>query len=296
MKVLITGASGFVGGNFLKSLSKRKECQLIGTYQHHPLKFPFSENVLVDITDRETTLRLEHTQPDLILHCAALANIAQCEANPEEAHRINVAGTKNIVALAKNTGAKLVYISTDSVFDGEKGNYTEADIPLPKTVYGKTKLEGENHCMEANRGCLVARINVFGKSHCTSALSFAESILDKLKKGERFQGFADAIFTPLYLPYLLETIIDLVAKPAEGIFHITGCEALSKYEFAKKVARVFHFDERLIQKSSIQNISQKISYPKNTSLDNSKMLKLLNKKLPSLDQMLMEFAEDSFED
>lgn len=295
--MLVTGASGLVGGNFIKSLSQKKGVKLVGTYKSHPLKFSFCENALVDITDREATLRLDRFKPELILHCAALANIAQCEANLKEAQRINVKGTKNILALANNTGAKLAYISTDSVFDGEKGNYTEADIPHPKTVYGQTKLEGESHCLEANLGCLVARINVFGKNHSTPALSFAESILDKLKKGEPFQGFADAIFTPLYLPTLLETIMELVFKPAEGVFHTTGCEALSKYEFAKKIAQIFHCEEARIQKSSIRSISQKIAYPKNTSLDNSKTLKLLNKKFPSLDQMLTEFyAENSFED
>jgi len=190
------------------------------------------------------------------------------------------------------TNAKLIYLSTDVVFDGKKGNYTEKDITNPPNIYGKTKLEGEKYILSIGKNGIVARTNLFGKDIFKNKLSFIESILDKLSKGKEYNAFYDVIFSPLYIITLIDYLMELYKKDANGIFHVVGSESLSKYEFALLVAETFNYNKLLIKKETIDSLypKDKIKRNKNCSLDNSKMLNILGlKSTPTMKEMLINF-------
>ncbi len=294
-KIIITGGSGLVGSNFVKGLSNKKkynECRLFSLYNFHPTNFKSCENIKVDITNRDEVISLLKIKPDLIIHCAAVTGISFCEKNRELANKINISATKNIVELAKKTNAKLIYLSTDAVFDGLKGNYSETDEPSPVNVYGKTKLDGEKVCINSYENTVIARISFFGKNLVNKKSSFVGNIINNLKKGKIYYGFYDAKTSLIYIKNLLDLIIKIYEEDAKGIYHIGGLESPSKYEFAKLVSEVFGFEINLVKKASIESLYAKdhIKRSKDCSFNISKILNLLNiKSILTLKEMVIDF-------
>lgn len=289
-KIIITGGSGMVGSNFLKTLAKH-DFGLVSIYNSNPTNFKFCENIKADITDAKEITKLKRLLPSIIIHCAALTNIKQCESNPELAKKINVIGTKNIVELAKVTNARLFYISTDAVFDGVKGNYSEHHVPKPATIYGKTKFEGEEECLKYENSSII-RTNVFGKNYKKDKTNFVENVLFHLKSKQQYPAFVDVKNSPIYVKTLLNIITKLFEQNKNGIFHISGNENLSRYKFAKILAKVFDYDQKSIKKSSVKTLPKEIKYPKKLNLNNTKIIKLLKIKIPKIEDMVKEFRRD----
>lgn len=290
--ILVTGGSGLVGSNFITQLSTNKDYNLISLYNDHPTDFKFCKNIKVDITNRTKVLNLRKLEPDIIIHCAAITNFAFCELYTELARNVNVTGSRNIALLAKDSSSKLVYLSTDAVFSGNKGNYNENDKPTPATVYGETKLLGEKVCFDSYDNTIVVRTNMFGKNIIIKKLSFIENILHNLKNENIYLGFIDSKKTPIFVVNLLDIIMRLVKKDTDGIYQVGGNDPISNYDFARLVAKTFDYDVNLIKKASIEIISKDIRYPKNVTLDNSKLLNFLNYDMPKIKQMLQVFKED----
>lgn len=299
-KIIITGASGVVGSNLVKNIITNKKYELICLFNENNININSCLNIKVDITNTEEVLELWKLKPDFIIHCAALTNINFCENNQALAYNINVNGTKNIVELAKKAGAKLIYISTDAVFDGIKGNYNEEDSPNPMNIYGKTKHEGEKICMKNLVNSIIARISVFGFSlnehRGDKKKSFIENIVYRLNNRKELVGFIDAKTSMIYVKYLGDILIKLFEKDLNGIFHIGGLQSLSKYEFMIRIAEIFGFDNSLIKKSSIESLNNNdhIRRPKDCSFDITKFINAINFKIPDLDNMLREFKKDYF--
>jgi len=291
MKIIVTGGSGMVGSNFIHFMSK-KNITLLSVYYSNPTNFNYCDNHKIDIVNKEAVLNLKKFNPDIIIHCAAITNIAFCEENPRIAYNVNVKGTKNLIELAKITQAIFVYISSDAIFDGEKGMYTEDNPPNALTVYGKTKAEGEYYCSNNYNLSIIIRTNVFGRNNFIPKTSFVESLLQNLEKNIPYSAFTDAIFSPIYVEELLEIVLELAQKKSYGTYNVVSSVALTKYEFAKTLAKAFDYDLNLIKESSVTTISQNIKYPKNVSLDNHKISKILNRKIPPLTEMLERFRKE----
>ena len=130
---------------------------------------------------------VEEEKPEVILHCAAIANMEACEANPQLAHEVNAVLPGRIAQVARKHEIQMIHISTDAVFDGTKGNYNESDTPHPLSVYARTKLEGENAVLSANPEALVARVNFYGWS-VSGTRSLAEFFVNDVAKGSRSKG------------------------------------------------------------------------------------------------------------
>ncbi len=284
-KVLITGGSGQVGSNLAFGLAQ--DFDVCSLYNRHQTNFAGCYNIKLDLTKREEVLKLVSLQPEIIVHCAALTSFADCETNPGLAKLLNVEVTVNILELVKQSKAKLIYLSTDAVFKGDRGDYKENDFPDATSLYGKTKAEGEKVCLNYENS-LVLRINIFGKSYAQEKRNFIGNLLASLEKGESYGAFTDAYFTPLYIKYLTESIRKLINSDAKGIFHVTGSEKLSKYAFAKEVAKIFGYNEDLIKKSVVGNRI----YPRDISLKNNKLLGLINLKIPNVNEMINEFKQE----
>ena len=162
-KILVTGASGLLGLNFCYQMFENH--QITGVINQNPLKNVPFEVIKEDLSHPQIVLKLiDEIKPDVILHCAAMANIDQCETRPDRAERVNAELPNELAYHTKKQGIKLVHISTDAVFDGENGYYNENDKPNPLGVYAKTKLAGEEGVTNENPDAIIARVNFYGWS------------------------------------------------------------------------------------------------------------------------------------
>ncbi|NTW44786.1 MAG: nitrous oxide-stimulated promoter family protein, partial [Anaerolineaceae bacterium] len=226
-RCLVTGASGLLGLNLCLQFSPTFEVfGVSNTISLSSLPFQTTKKSLEEPEAIENII--DQYKPDIIFHCAAMANIDQCEENPELTFRINAELPGKIAYLSKRKGIKLVHISTDAVFDGQKGNYTEDDQPNPLGVYAKSKLEGENYVSENNPEALIARVNFYGYS-ITGKRSLSEFFLNNLLDNKSMLGFTDVFFCPLIVNDLVDLLHEMINADLCGIYHTLSCESLSKY-------------------------------------------------------------------
>lgn len=249
MRILVTGASGLLGLNFCLSMAERHT--ITGITHTHALNNPPFGNLRADLVDQEMMRKLIlENKPEMVLNCAAMANVDDCEKNQRAAQATNADLPGNIAVICHEENIKLVHISTDAVFDGKMGDYSEEDEPHPLSVYASTKLEGEEKVLKNNPQALVARVNFYGFS-LGGKRSLAEFFLNNLREKRQVNGFVDVMFCPLYTPHLAEILMAMVEKDLKGIYHVVSPECLSKYAFGTRIARKFGFDTNLIQPVSV---------------------------------------------
>ncbi len=209
-------------------------------------------------------------RPAAVVHCAALTDVNACESRRDEAWQLHVDSTQ----ILAEYNLKLVYISTDSVFDGRRGNYLEGDETNPLNHYAATKLAGEKAAAGDQAEAVILRTNIYG-SHSARhpGKSLAEWALGALEKQEEIRGFHDVYFNPLYTGQVAELVHEAVIGkrfPA-GTYHAGSTQSISKYEFLCVLARCFGYDDTLIQSVSIDEMGFDAERPKNTVLNIERM-------------------------
>lgn len=248
-RILVTGASGLLGLNF--ALRYHADHQVSGVVHRNPLNNPPFQQIVADLSDAETLQAvLDQSEPEVVLHCAALANVDECEHDPQRAFQVNVALPAGLARAAARHGFRLVHLSTDAVFDGQRGNYSEEDTPNPLSVYARSKWLAEQRVLEACPQALVARVNFYGWS-LSGQRSLGEFFYYNLKEGRPVKGFTDVYFCPLEATQLADLLLRLVEKGAAGLYHVVSSECQSKYAFGVSIARRFGLDERLIEPVSV---------------------------------------------
>ena len=249
MRLLVTGASGLLGLNL--SLHALEQGHEVFGVDKLALRAPF-DFLQADLLDADSIVRmLDAARPDAVIHCAALADVDTCEANPDLARALNAALPRRIAENTARRGIRMIHISTDAVFDGEKeGVYVETDTPRPLSVYAETKLEGEKNVLEANPRAVVARVNFYGWSP-SGKRSLAEFFVRNLREGNRVNGFEDVWFCPAFVGDLANILLAILKKNLHGLYHAVGRECMSKYAFGVQIARRFGFDESLISPISV---------------------------------------------
>ncbi len=275
-KILITGATGMLGSKIAEYLSKTEKYKVFVTGRKSINNaYDYTQADLLNAEERNNLLH--HVQPDVIVHCAANVNLNDCELNPENAYKIHVHTSEQLAAYNPEN-CKIIYISTDSVFDGNKKNYTEEDKPAPLNIYAETKFKGEHAVAETNFNHLILRTNIYGFNSAANNNSLFEWIYKNLSAGNAITGFTDIIFNPLYTGQVADIIINCLEKNLTGVFH-AGCEEeISKYTFAKKIAGAFSLDKSLIQPGNSNSVSSTLKRPKNTTLNHTALDKALKKK------------------
>lgn len=270
MRILVTGASGLLGLNFC--LEKAKEHDIYGIVHRTQLANPPFTLIRQDLTNRNALSELfDHTQPELVVNCAAMANVDQCEEHPIQAAKINTKVPGFLAEICGEREIPFVHVSTDAVFDGEKGDYKETDIPCPLSIYAKTKLEGEKRVLDINQQALIARVNFFGFS-ITGKRSLAEFFLRNLISGKKIYGFTDILFSPMYVNDLVGTLFTVIEKKLSGIYHIVSPDHLSKYDFGMLISEKFNLDGSLILPDSYLKGDLIAKRSPNLFLDVSKLL------------------------
>lgn len=284
-RLFITGASGLLGSNIIVTVPKK--FSVYGSYNTNKVNFKNCTLLKVDISDKTQVKKIKDVNPDLIVHCAAYVNVDGCEQKPDYAYQSNVIGTENIVNISEEVGCYLIHISTDAVFDGKKGNYSENDKTNPINVYGKTKLEAEEIVKKSDTNHCIARTNIYGWNKLNK-FSIAEWMIDKLSKNEELPSFKDVTFTPILVNNLSVALFEIFDKKINSVLNVSGSESCNKLEYAKTISHVFNYNEELIKPISVDDLNLPAKRGKNISLNTSKAQSLLKTELYNVKDGLQE--------
>jgi dTDP-4-dehydrorhamnose reductase len=287
MKLLVTGASGLLGLNV--ALEAMAAHEVVAVDRGKLLNAPFKvlKADLLDVGAVDTIL--DTAKPDWVVHCAALADLDSCEANAELAWRLNAELPGEMAAACAQRDIRLIHISTDAVFDGQKeGFYTETDEPNALGMYSQTKLEGERAVQSAYPGAIVARVNFYGWS-LSGKRSLAEFFFNNLKNDKSMSGFTDVKFCPMLVNDLAQVLLQMLEKDLRGLYHVVGPQAMSKYQFGVEIARKFGLRESGISPKSILSSSLTARRSHNLSLSTHKLSTDLGQVLPTFSTGLDKF-------
>lgn len=271
MNVLIIGASGLVGGNCLKHFSEQPDVNAIGTYFSYKTgELDYFDTLNPDNPDN---FDIEAFNPDAIVHCGALTHVDYCEDHVEESHDKTVKSTLNVIELCKKTSAKMVFISTDYVFDGENGPYDE-DAPVnPLGVYAKHKLEAERAVLKDLPESIVIRItNVYGDEERKK--NFVIRIVDQILEGKKLtlKLPVDQYATPVNAWDVARAIFLLITDNKSGIYNINSTDFVNRVELVKIILARFPDAEYEMEQLSTAELNQPAPRPLMGGLKNDKFL------------------------
>ncbi len=252
-RVLVTGGSGFLGHNLGTSLSRRHE--VFSGYCINPPDAGKITPVQFDVADAGEVLSTIHRlRPGLVVHSAAMSQPDECERRPERALEVIVAGTRNIAEACAGIPARLVHISTDLVFDGERGMYAEDDAVHGISVYARAKIQAERIVLAAMPSAVILRVallfGIGGSSHPGSVVS----ALGRWREGREQTFYSDQFRTPAYAPQVAEVIERLFENPnLGGTFHLGGADRVSRFEFAAALAERAGISPDLVRQGSMHD-------------------------------------------
>lgn len=258
---MVIGASGMVGEHIVTTLNSL-ERKTIATYNRTSI--PSASHLDVS-NEKEVNKLVKDANPQIIFVPAALTNVDYCETHPEEAYNINVSGVKNVVKASNSIGAKLIYFSTDYIFDGKNGPYDEEAATNPISIYGLQKLEAENYVTIFAKDYLIIRTTVvYGWER--QGKNFIYRLVKSLSNGQPVKVPIDQVGSPTYANNLSQIAVHLSETTLSGVINITGPSQVSRYEFAKKAANIFHLDENLVIPVQTESLNQPARRPKQAGL------------------------------
>lgn len=277
MKVLVTGANGQLGYDVVEELNFRNIKHYGATRKDFDLcDFNMTEKFIIAY------------HPDVVIHCAAYTAVDKAEDEKKLCRAVNAGGTENIAKICKKIDAKMLYISTDYVFDGtKKGFYEIDDIPNPINFYGQTKLEGERVVQEILEKYFIVRISwVFGKR----GNNFVKTMLRIGKERKEISVVSDQIGSPTYTVDLAQLLVDMVQTNKYGIYHVTNEGECSWAEFAEEIFKVAGMDVKVNHITS-EEYQTKTKRPKNSMMSKEDLVKNGFKTLQSWQKSIIEFIE-----
>lgn len=268
--MLVIGGTGLVGNALLRAWTARGAEVAAATYHSHP-SGGFLQLDMRDL-DKVRTLLKAH-RPSVVAVPAANPFVDYCELHPEETRKVNVDGTLNVARACRDLGARMIFYSSDYVFDGLKGSYTEEDAPCPINEYGRQKAEAERGVLACDPRNLVLRTSgAYGWQW--EPKNFVLQVRRTLGDGKPMR-VADVRYNPTYVENLAEITAALVSAGAAGIFHTVGAEEIARDEFARRAARAFGLDASLIQTVPAAEFKSPTPRPKQSSLRTEKVRRVL---------------------
>ena len=269
MRVLVTGGTGLLGWWIAGRLASAGYDVVATYHSNKPTPISNVEWRRLDITSPESvSTTIADVKPDIVIHSAAYTDVDGCQENKRKAIATNYLGTTWVARSVAKRGARLIYISTDYVFDGSRGNYKEDDEPNPVNYYGLTKLLGEAAIRAKERSLVVRVSGLYGYSP-TGKKNFAVKVVDTLVSGGTVKAFYDQFLSPTYAPALAGLLVRAIEKSLEGVIHIAGSR-LSRYEQALLIASILGAPRDRVVPVSLGDLALPAPRPKDSSLDTSK--------------------------
>ena len=264
IRVLVVGGSGFVGRHVMNHFSSQ------GTSQSGESGF-----IKMDIRDPEITRKvLKQIEPDLVINASGMTNVDYCESHVEEAISVNAHAVGMLADAAEKCGATLCHISTDYVFSGDRGNYSEDDDTGPINAYGISKLMGEKELQ--GRKCIIIRISTpYGINFPGKKTTFMDFVISSLRSGKKIRIVTDQLTTPTYTGDIPIAIERLFSLNKTGIYHLGSTECISRHSFAELLADVFSLDSGLIEPVKTSEMGFAAKRPLNTCMNVSKISKII---------------------
>lgn len=295
MKILITGSNGLLGQKLVKLITDQGQHELIATARGKdrlPKKSGYIFESLDITSEQEVFDVIEKHQPDVIINTAAMTNVDQCETEKEECWKLNVLAVEHLIKASEKYNAFLIQLSTDFIFDGEDGPYTEEATANPVSYYGESKLVAEKLLLESKIDWAIARtVLVYGIAHDMSRSNIILWVKKSLEDGKDIQVVDDQWRTPTLAEDLAKGCLLIAEKKAKGIYNISGDDLLTPYEMAIKTAEFFNLPQSTMTKSDSTKFKQTAKRPPKTGFILDKAKRDLGYKPHSFDEGIKVLAE-----
>lgn len=284
-KYLVIGASGQIGGALLEESLKANH-ETLGTSYKQNLSEP--NFVTTDIlSDQSVKNTISKFKPDVVFACAALANVDYCQTHPEESRATNLDGIKRIANYCNEFNSRLVFLSTDYVFNGKEGPYKEDATPDPINYYGEHKLLAEQYVKANSKNFLIVRTTItFGNERVGK--NFYLVLKSKLSQGQEMKVPTDQYGSPSYNKSIAQALVELGTSDLQGVLNISSETFISRYEFALLIARIFNLNKELIIPVTTPELNQAARRPMNAGLIIDKAKSILKTKLMTAEEALLD--------
>lgn len=288
MRILITGANSLLGKSLWENVPKNYQL-LLSHLPKQNIKAANAKTTLLDVTDKKQVLKVAKSfRPNIIIHLAALSNVDFCQAHPRLALQVNVKGTKNIIDACNNFNSKLIFTSTNGIFNGKNPPYNEKSTPHPIHTYGQSKLEAEKIIKKSGIPSLTTRlVTMYGWKPPKARHNPVTWLFEELKQGKTLTMVTDIYANPLFAPSAAEAIWKLIEKKALGTYHIAGKTSVNRYQWTQKTAKIFGFKKASIKPTTSTSFQHLTTRPKNTTLSSKKLERTIKWKPLSLSQGLL---------
>ena len=282
MKLLVLGGSGLIGNALLKN--SKNEFDILTTFYKNPVAIKNVRSFQYSFPDDLNNLRelLEKEKPDVLVNTMGYSNIDFCELNKSDTEMLHVEVTEKICKLCENIGTKQIFLSSDYVFDGEKGNYSEDDVPNPVNYYGLSKLKAEQLILKNPINTIIRTSVIYDWDY---RARFFNSVIKNLQSNQAINATTDVYNSVTFLDNLVESIFKVITLNQNGIFHVVDSACVNRFEFAEMIAKIFRLDKNLIKTVSVQDEPKNIAKrPKNACLNNSKAKKELGLNFNTIEE------------
>jgi len=289
MKFLVTGSFGLVGTQITKDLVEQNHTVFSCYYKEKPA---YGIPILLDLADKNKIIQtILETNPDRIIHLAAITDVDLCEEDKELAFLINAKATEILAKQAAKIGAFFLYVSTDYVFDGNDKLKKENNPTNPLGYYGQSKLEGEFALNNLASSWCIARTSTPFGLHKTKK-SFPIWVKENLESNKEIPVLVDQFTSPTYVPNLSKMLIEITLRQITGVIHVAGATRISRYEFAELLSQKLELNKTLLKPITSNEINWKAKRPLDSSLDISLATEILREKPQTLEQSLDHFIKD----
>ena len=278
-KLFITGGTGFLGGHLLLQAVGEWEVFASARSEHpvvpcvHWLKMDLSE-------EKGIASAFAAIGPDAVIHAGAMSNVDRCESERDKALAVNAKSSAILAGLCEDTGCRMVFVSSDMVFDGEKGNYSETDPPGPVNYYGETKRIAEEWVLLGCSRSVCGRAALIYGVPAMGGTSFSYQMLKRLSMGKEVGLFFDQYRSPIQVQSLAAALLELASSSFTGILHLGGSERIDRYTFGLRVAEARGYSKSLLKPVAMNDVPSKAARPRDASMDVSRAEEVLKTKLP----------------
>lgn len=285
MRVLVTGAAGMLGATLVDQWQNKYD--VFATDKEEFLDNPASRFIPFDLSSKSYGGLIDWAQPDVIIHCSAITNVDYCEKHPELTMAVN---GKSVYTFLQS-GARVVFISSDAVYPDDLRMASEEDETGPENIYGKSKELGEKYIESAGRPNISIRTTIVGINKNPLKQGFVEWIINSVKNRKEITLFDDALFMPISIWSLAEELEWIIDNNIFGIINIVGNNPVTKFDFGVNLCKKLGYDSQFIKRDSIKNFRFNAKRSKDQTLDTSKYKMLSNRNLPTIEYTIDQIAK-----